>query len=175
MRLSSLFSTIALIIGFLSTLTPACFYIAGGPDNIIAMSWIELQESPVLWIYLAALFIVMAQDIEVLNGIDFLRKSNMKFIRLLLLTIGFFMAFSLELSVNVYYSQGPTFWKEVLLLQRPSDPTIRHYASVAYYLMRICRIIILSAFILELFDRYTPNYYRKIAISARQSYTESDN
>ncbi|MHA1303007.1 MAG: hypothetical protein ACTSQE_13745 [Candidatus Heimdallarchaeaceae archaeon] len=171
MRLSSLFAIIASAIGFLSVLTPACFYI-GGPDpgDIIALSWIELHESPVLWIYLAATVIVAAHDIEWLDGIEFLRKSNIKLIRVLLLLVGVLMAFSLELSVNVYYSQGPTYWEQSLFFKVPEQPLIQKYASVGYHLIRVCRLILMVAIILAIFDQYTPKYYRNLALKVREQY-----
>ena len=172
MRLSSTLALISMVIGFLSVLTPACFYLGYGtsPDQVLAMSWIELQESPVLWIYLAVTFIVGAHDIEILQGIDFIRKSNIKILRTILLIIGVLMAFSLELSVNVYYSEGPTFWKESLFFQIPDHELIQEFASIGYFLIRICRLILTIAVVLSIFDIYTPSYYRKLALDAREEY-----
>ena len=82
MRLSSALSFLACIMGFLSLLLPVA--ISG---TNYALTWIDLHESPPLWFYVAATFWVAAQDIGFLDGIAFIRRTDYRIFRALLIAV----------------------------------------------------------------------------------------
>ena len=114
MRISSSLSLLACTIGFLSLLTP----VTNIEDYVI--TWIDLHESPPLWIFVAATFIVAAQDIQWFDGIPFLKKTNNKIIRVLLIFVAIGMAFALELSTHVALT-GQMYWQRSILFLIPSS------------------------------------------------------
>ena len=63
MRISSKLSILAFIVGFLTIFMPVYF------QDRYALTWLDIQESPPLWIYLIATMWVAAHDIGFLNGI----------------------------------------------------------------------------------------------------------
>ncbi|MHA1447726.1 MAG: hypothetical protein ACTSSN_13615, partial [Candidatus Heimdallarchaeaceae archaeon] len=73
MRLSSSLSLVASLTAFLSLLTPVFFDTEG-----YALTWIDIQESPPLWIFVIATFIVASHDIKWFEGMKFIRKSDFR-------------------------------------------------------------------------------------------------
>jgi len=146
MRLSSKLALMVCTIGFLSLFTPALFI----EDR--AMSWVDIHESPPLWFYVAASFIVSAHDMEIFDGIDFIRKSNRKLTRIILLIITFLMAYAMELSVNVNIS-GSTHWKTSLFFGIPVFSTNARKIGIGYHLIRLARLIVSFTILDEIIER----------------------
>jgi len=162
MRISSSLSLLASTIGFLSLLTP----VTNIEDYVI--TWIDLHESPPLWIFCAATFIVAAQDIQWFDGINFLRKTNNKIIRAFLIFVAIGMAFALELSTHVALT-GQMYWTRSILFLLPQDPHITNNVMIGYHLIKLCRLILIFAF-LEAIVEKSP---RKLEIHLEKDYEES--
>ncbi len=149
MRLSSSLSLLVFALAFISVLTPAMYDSEG-----YALNWIDIHESPVMWILLAATVLVGLHDVELLSGIKFLSSSNSRILRLLLIAVAVFMSYFLELSVNFHLS-GLTFWSGSILFRFPSNALIHNGIGLGYHLVRLCRIILLFGF-LEAFIEKDP-------------------
>lgn len=181
MRLSSSLSLVACLTAFLSLLTPVFFDTEG-----YALTWIDIQESPPLWIFIIATFIVAAHDIKWFEGMKFIRKSDFRLFRLLLVLIAFLMAFAMELSVNVRLTPY-IFWQQSLFFQLPYRSTVMlqynilYYgfqkaivetvifrASIGYHLIRLCRLILIFVFIFTILEK-SP---RKSRITTEQVYRD---
>ncbi|MHA1685528.1 MAG: hypothetical protein ACTSYD_03870 [Candidatus Heimdallarchaeaceae archaeon] len=152
MRLSSKLALLVCIIGFLSTFMPALYV------EKSAWTWIDLHESPPLWFYLIASFIVAAHDMEFFQGIPFIYKSNTRIVRVLLLIVALLMAYALELSVNVSIT-GDTYWRYSILFRLPPDLDILQGIAIGYHLIRTCRIILLFATLEALIEKDTKKIY----------------
>ena len=140
MRLSSSLSLLVFALAFISVLTPAMYDAEG-----YALNWIDIHESPVMWILLAATVIVGLHDVELLSGIKFLSTSNSRILRLLLIAVAVFMSYFLELSVNFHLS-GLTFWSGSIIFRFPANALIQNGIGLGYHLVRLCRIILLFGF-----------------------------
>ncbi len=181
MRLSSSLSLVACMTAFLSLLTPVFFDTQG-----YAQTWIDIQESPPLWIFVVVTFIVAAHDIKWFEGMKFIRKSDFRPFRLLLVIIGFLMAYAMELSVNVRLTPY-IFWQQSLFFQLPFSSTVMlqynilYYgfqkaivetvifrASIGYHLIRLCRLILVFVFVFTILER-SP---RKSRITTEQVYRD---
>jgi ABC-type Fe3+ transport system permease subunit len=148
MRLSSSLSLLVFILAFISVLTPALYDSEG-----FALNWIDIHESPVLWILLAATMIVGLQDVELLNGIKFLRSSNSRVIRLLLIAVAVFMSYFMELSVNIHLSGTSTYYLGSMIFRFPANALIHDGIGIGYHLIRLCRIILLFGFLEALIEK----------------------
>lgn len=146
MRISSKLSILAFIVGFLTIFMPVYF------QDRYALTWLDIQESPPLWIYLVATMWVAAHDIGFLNGINLIKKSNTRVVRVLLLAIAISMAYSLELSVNVWLSEGNTFWAESLRFLIPTEH-IQNKVSLGYHVIRLCRILLIFTLLFSLIEK----------------------
>ncbi len=181
MRLSSSLSLVASLTAFLSLLTPVFFDKQG-----YALTWIDIQESPPLWIFVIATFLVASHDIKWFEGMKFIRKSDFRSFRLVLVLIGFLMAFAMELSVNVRLTPY-IFWQQSLFFQLPYRSTVMlqynilYYsfqkaivetvifrASIGYHLIRLCRLILIFVFIFTILEK-SP---RKSRIQTEQVYRD---
>jgi len=166
MRLSSSLSLIACVTGFLSLLTPVFFDTEG-----YALTWIDIQESPPLWIYIIVTFIVAAHDVKWFEGMKFIRTSDFRAFRVLLIFIAILMAFAMELAVNVRLTPY-IFWQQSLFFKLPYRSTIMlqynilYYsfqkaiietvifrASIGYHLIRLCRLILVFTFLITFFEK----------------------
>ena len=148
MRISSKLSILAFIVGFLTIFMPIYF------QNEYALTWLDIQESPPLWIYLAATIWVGAHDIGLFNGINLIKKSNTRVVRVLLLTLAIAMAYSLELSVNVWLSEGNTFWAESLRFIIPTEH-IQNTVSLGYHMIRLCRMLLIFTLLFSFIEKPT--------------------
>lgn len=151
MRLSSKLALFACILGFLSTFTPALYV------EKSAWTWIDLHESPPLWFYLLASFIVAAHDMEVFQGINFISKTNARITRVLLLIVALLMSYALELSVNVALS-GDTLWRYSIFFKLPDNYDVLKGIAIGYHIVRTCRIILLFATLTAIIERDTRKY-----------------
>ncbi|MCK5305298.1 MAG: hypothetical protein KAJ72_08605 [Candidatus Heimdallarchaeota archaeon] len=147
MRLSSSLSLLVFTLAFISVLTPAMYDSEG-----FAINWIDLHESPPLWILLAATVLVGLQDAELLSGIKFLKSSNNRIVRLILIAIALGMSYAMELSVNFHLSAN-TFWNESIVFLVPASTVIRDSIGIGYHLIRLCRVILLFGFLEALIER----------------------
>ena len=166
MRLSSSMSLLACITGFLSLMTPV-FYDTEG----YALTWIDIQESPPLWIYVVVTFIVAAHDIKWFEGLKFIRKSDLRLFRLFLIFVAILMAFAMELAVNVRLTPH-MFWEQTLFFKLPYRSsvmvqydilyysfqkaiieTVIFRASIGYHLMRLCRLILIFTFLFAILEK----------------------
>jgi len=147
MRLSSSLSLLACTLGFLSLLLPVAI---SGTNYVL--TWIDLHESPPLWFYVAATFWVAAQDIGFLDGITFIRKTDYRLFRALLLAIAIAMSYSLEVSVNVHIAATP-YWYQSLIFQVPSNGFIEDRIRIGYHVIRLCRLILLFGFLEALIEK----------------------
>ena len=147
MRLSSSLSLLACTLGFLSLLLPVCI----SSSNYV-LTWIDLHESPPLWFYVVATFWVAAQDIGFLDGIPFIRKSDHRIIRALLIAVAIAMSYSLEISANVNISAVP-YWYQSLLFQVPSNAYIEDRIRIGYHVIRLCRLILIFGFLEALIEK----------------------
>lgn len=176
MRLSSSLSLLVFILAFISVLTPAMYDTEG-----FAVNWIDLHESPPLWILLAATLLVGLHDVELLSGIKFLTSSNSRIIRLVLIAIAIGMSYAMELSVN-YHLSSSTFWTESIIFQVPArfnyiqiqdligigyhgfeiqdligignhGFAIQDLIGIGYHLIRLCRVILLFGFLEALIEK----------------------
>ena len=161
MRLSSSLSILTCIISFLSILTPVAII------DDYAITWIDLHESPPLWILIAATFFVTAHDIKWLEGIKFIRKSDFRWLRFLLLVTAIVMSYALEISVNLELTSAP-YWMISLMFKIPSSESLILQARIGYYLIRLCRLTLIFAAILSLIE---PNP-KKERMSITGKYTE---
>ena len=152
MRLSSKLALLVCIIGFLSTFMPALYV------EKSAWTWIDLHESPPLWFYLIASFMVAAHDMELFQGIPFISRSNTRLVRVLLLIIALLMAYALELSVNVSIT-GDTYWRYSIAFRLPPDLDILRGIAIGYHLIRTCRIILLFTTIEALIEKNPKKIY----------------
>ena len=147
MRLSSSLSLLACIMGFLSLLLPVAI---SGTDYVL--TWIDLHESPPLWFYVAATFWVAAQDIGFLDGIPFIKRTDYRIFRALLIAVAIAMSYSLEVSVNVNISATP-YWYQSLLFQVPSNGFIEDRIRIGYHVIRLCRLILIFGFLEALIEK----------------------
>ena len=147
MRLSSSLSLLVFTLAFISVLTPAMYDTEG-----FALNWIDLHESPPLWILLAATMLVGLQDVELLSGIQFLRRSNSRIVRILLIAIAIGMSYAMELSVNFHLSAS-TFWTESIIFLVPASTAVRDFIGIGYHLIRLCRVILLFGFLEALIEK----------------------
>lgn len=147
MRLSSSLSLLACALGFLSLLLPVAI---SGTEYVL--TWIDLHESPPLWFYVAATFWVAAHDIEFLDGITFIRKSDYKLFRAVLIAVAIVMSYSLEISVNVNISATP-YWYQSLMFQIPSNAFIEDRIRIGYHVIRLCRLILIFGFLESLIEK----------------------
>ncbi|MHA1198430.1 MAG: hypothetical protein ACTSQF_03665 [Candidatus Heimdallarchaeaceae archaeon] len=134
MRVSSSLSLLACLIGFLTLLIPV-LYSTGG----YALTWMDIQETPPLWIFMAATLIVAAHDISWLEGIKFVRKSDIRVFRIILIAIAIGMAYAMELSVNVRLTYQ-TFWQSALYFDIPNETNVLMEYSILYYNMQIVQV-----------------------------------
>jgi len=148
MRISSKLSILAFIVGFLTIFMPIYFL------NEYALTWLDIQESPPLWIYLAATIWVGAHDIGLFNSINLIKKSNTRVVRVLLLALAIAMAYSLELSVNVWLSEGNTFWVESLRFIIPTEH-IQNTVSLGYHVIRLCRMLLIFTLLFSFIEKPT--------------------
>ncbi len=162
MRISSSLSLLASTIGFLSLLTP----VTNLEDYVI--TWIDLHESPPLWIFVAATFIVAAQDIQWFEGIEFLRKSNNKIIRAFLIFVAIGMAFALELSTHVFLTDQ-MYWTRSIFFLLPQNQFLTSKLMIGYHLIKLCRLILIFAF-LEAIVEKSP---KRLEIHWEKDYQES--
>ncbi|MCG3216823.1 MAG: hypothetical protein KAS63_08885 [Candidatus Heimdallarchaeota archaeon] len=162
MRISSTLSLLACTIGFLSLLTP----VTNIEDYVI--TWIDLHESPPLWIFIAATFLVAAHDIKWLDGINFIRKSNNKIIRAFLIFVAIGMAFALELSTHVALS-GNMYWTNSLLFRLPPNQYVIDKLMIGYHLIKLCRLILIFSF----FEAIIEKSPRKLEIHFDKDYKET--
>ena len=147
MRLSSSLSLLVFTLAFVSVLTPAMYDTEG-----FAINWIDLHESPPLWILLAAVLLVGLHDVKLLSGINFLKSSNSRIIRLLLIAVAVGMSYAMELSVN-YHLSANTFWTESIIFLIPPSAVVRDSIGIGYHLIRLCRVILLFGFLEALFEK----------------------
>ncbi|MBY8999767.1 MAG: hypothetical protein KGD64_02530 [Candidatus Heimdallarchaeota archaeon] len=147
MRLSSSLSILVFTLAFLSVLTPAMYDSEG-----YAVNWIDLHESPPLWILLAATLIVGLHDVELLSGIRFLRNSNSKIVRLVLVAIAVGMSYAMELSVNFHLSAS-THWTQSIIFLIPTSTIVSEGIGIGYHLIRLCRVILLFGFFEALIEK----------------------
>lgn len=147
MRLSSSLSLLVFTLAFISVLTPAMYDSEG-----FAVNWIDLHESPPLWILLAATLLVGLQDVELLSGIKFLTSSNSRIVRLILIAVAMGMSYAMELSVN-YHSSNLTFWTESIIFIIPDVSEVRDVIGIGYHLIRLCRVILLFGFLEALIEK----------------------
>ncbi len=147
MRLSSSLSLLVFTLAFLSVLTPAMYDSEG-----FALNWIDIHESPVLWILLAATMLVGLHDVELLYGIKFLRSSNSRILRILLIAVAVGMSYAMELSVN-YHLSGLTFWTGSIIFRFPANASIHDGIGIGYHLVRLCRIILLFGLLEALIEK----------------------
>ncbi len=147
MRLSSSLSLLVFILAFISVLTPAMYDSEG-----FAVNWIDLHESPPLWILLAATLLVGLQDVELLSGIKFLTSSNSRIVRLVLIAIAIGMSYAMELSVNFHLSSS-TFWNESIIFLIPVSTVVRDSIGIGYHLIRLCRVILLFGFLEAIIEK----------------------
>lgn len=146
MRISSKLSILAFIVGFLTIFMPVFF------QDRYALTWLDIQESPPLWIYMVATMWVGAHDIGLFNGIVFVKKSNTRVVRILLLGLAIAMAYSLELSVNVWLSEGNTFWAESLRFLIPTEH-LKNTVSLGYHIIRLCRILLIFTLLFSFIEK----------------------
>ncbi|MCG3221280.1 MAG: hypothetical protein H7641_07865 [Candidatus Heimdallarchaeota archaeon] len=163
MRLSSSLSLLACILGFLSLLLPVAI---SGTDYVL--TWIDLHESPPLWFYVVATFWVAAQDIGFLDGLAFIRKTDYRIFRALLIAVAIAMSYSLELSVNVNIS-ADTYWYQSLLFQVPSNAFIEDRIRIGYHVIRLCRLILIFGFLEALLERNPRKTRLKIQDDVQES------
>jgi len=116
------------------------------------VTWIDLHESPPLWIFVAATFIVAAHDVKWFEGIAFLRRTDNKVFRALLILIAIGMSYAMEVSVNVHVSHQP-FYYQSLLFQIPSNIFIEEQIRIGYHLIRLCRLVLMFNFFLALIEK----------------------
>ena len=147
MRISSSLSVLVFTLAFISLLTPAMYDEEGYAEN-----WIDLHESPPLWFLLAATIIVAFHDMGLFRGIKFIRTSNSRIVRIILLAIAFGMSFAMELSVNFHLS-AETYWKHAIFFLIPSTETIRNSIGIGYHLIRLCRVILIFGTIEALIEK----------------------
>ncbi|NPD87643.1 MAG: hypothetical protein HGN29_02900 [Asgard group archaeon] len=168
MRLSSALSLLACIMGFLSLLLPV---LISGTDYVL--TWIDLQESPPLWFYVAATFWVAAQDIGLLNGITFIRRTDYRIFRAMLIAIAIAMSYSLEISVNVNISATP-YWYQSLLFQVPSNAFIEDRIRIGYHVIRLCRLILIFGFLEALIEKNPRRTRQKMHKEVHESVKSTD-
>ena len=147
MRLSSSLSLLVFTLAFLSVLTPSMYDSEG-----FAVNWVDLHESPPLWILLAATLIVGLHDIELLSGIRFLKSSNSRILRLILIAIAVGMSYAMELSVNFHLSSS-THWTQSIIFLVPSSTVVRESIGIGYHIIRLCRVILLFGFLEALIEK----------------------
>ncbi len=177
-------SLVACITGFLSLVTPVFFDTEG-----YALTWIDIQESPPLWIYVIVTFIVAMHDIKWFDGIKFIRKSDFRAFRLVLIFIAILMAFAMELAVNVRLTPY-IFWEQSLFFRLPYRSTVMlqydvlYYsfqkaivetvifrASIGYHLIRLCRLVLIFTFLFTIFEK-SPRKTRIAIDEVYQNYLE---
>ncbi|MFW9852945.1 MAG: hypothetical protein ACFFDS_08380 [Candidatus Thorarchaeota archaeon] len=161
MRLASSLSLISLIIAFISLLSPVILI-----EDYVS-TWIDLSESPPLWIFLTCTLIVTTHDVKWLEGIKVIRRTDLRWIRLILIIIAFSMSFSLELSVNVFLTDT-TYWGQSILFKIPDDTIIVESVKIGYHLIRLCRLLSIFCFLEALIERNP----RKKRIELEKVYAE---
>ena len=140
MRLSSSITLISFIIAFLSLLTPVILI-----EDYVS-TWIDLSESPPLWIFLVCTLIVTTHDVKWLGGIKFIRRTDTRWLRVILILIAIGMSFAMELSVNVFLSET-TYWEQSILFIVPEDAVIIESIRIGYHLIRLCRLLLIFCLI----------------------------
>ena len=146
MRLSSSLSFISFTIAFLSLLSPVILI-----EDYVS-TWIDLSESPPLWIFLACTLIVATHDVKWLEGIKIIRRTDIRWIRLILIAIAIGMSFALELSVNVFLTDT-TYWNQSILFMVPEDTIIIESVKIGYHLIRLCRLLSIFCFLEAIIER----------------------
>ncbi len=146
MRLSSSLSFISCIIAFLSLLSPVILI-----EDYVS-TWIDLSESPPLWIFLTCTLIVTTHDVKWLEGIKVIRRTDLKWIRLILIAIAIAMSYSMELSVNVFLTEA-TYWEQSILFIVPEDTVIIESIRIGYHLIRLCRLLLIFCFLEAIIER----------------------
>ncbi len=134
MRISSSLSLLACTIGFLTLLIPVLYDNQG-----FALTWMDIQETPPLWIFIFTTLIIAAHDIKWVDGIKFIRKSDVRLFRIVLIAIAIVMAYAMELSVNVKLTND-TFWQSAIYFDVPNETNVLLEYSVLYYDMKIVRV-----------------------------------
>jgi hypothetical protein len=142
-----------------------------GTDYVL--TWIDLHESPPLWFYVAATFWVAAQDIGFLDGIAFIKRTDYRIFRALLIAVAIAMSYSLEVSVNVHISSTP-YWYQSLLFQVPSNGFIEDRIRIGYHVIRLCRLILLFGFLEALIERNPRKTRIKMQEELQESATKID-
>lgn len=146
MRLSSSLSLISCLVAFLSLLTPVILI-----EDYVS-TWIDLSESPPLWIFLACTLIVSTHDMKWLEGIRVIRRTDLRLLRLILIAIAIGMSFSMELSVNVFLTDI-TYWERSILFIVPEDTVILESVKIGYHLIRLCRLLLIFCFLEAIIER----------------------
>ncbi len=152
MRLSSSLSFLSFVIAFLSLLSPVLLI-----EDYVS-TWIDLSESPPLWIFLTCTLIVTTHDVKWLEGIKVIRRTDLRWIRLILIVIAIGMSFAMELSVNVFLTDT-TYWEQSILFMVPEDTIIVESVKIGYHLIRLCRLLSIFCFLEALIER-NPNKRR---------------
>ena len=125
---------LACILGFITLLIPVLY------DNLgYALTWMDIQETPPLWIFLVATFLVSAHDIEWLEGIKFIRKTDIRLFRIAMIALAIAMAYAMELSVNVQLTTK-TFWQSAIYFDVPNETNVLIEYNILYYNMQIVKI-----------------------------------
>lgn len=134
MRVSSALSLLACVLGFITLLIPVLYSNLG-----YALSWMDIQETPPLWIFLGVTLIVVAHDFSWLEGLKFIRKSDLRIIRIILIAIAIGMAYAMELSVNVRLT-SQTYWQSALYFDIPNESKVLFEYNILYYNMQIVQV-----------------------------------
>ena len=164
MRISSSLALLTFTISFLSVLMPTSMVcptpvnsIEECPEVSYAITWIDLHESPPLWILLATTLIVAMHDMKWFEGIKFIRRSDNRVFRAFLILIAIGMTFAMELSVNVALTANTefrgTYWDQSILFKMPDVYLISNFVKIAYYLIRLCRLILVFTFFVAILEK----------------------
>ncbi len=153
MRVSSSLSLLACIIGFFTLLMPVLYTKTG-----YAQTWIDIQQSPPLWIFIGATLIVAAHDINWLEGIKFIRRSDIRVFRILLLVIAIGLSYTMELAVNVKLT-SQTFWQSAIYFDIPNETKILMDYSILYYNIQIVQVFDITFKSMTVYSVFSPTTY----------------
>ena len=135
MRISSSLSLLASAIGFVTILLPVLY------DNLgYALTWLDIQQSPPLWIFIFVTLMVAAHDMGWLNGIKFIRKSDIRIVRILLLAVGIGLSYTMELAVNLKLTDQ-TFWQSAIFFDIPNETNVLFEYNILYYNIQLVQVI----------------------------------
>ena len=153
MRVSSSLSLLACILGFLTLLMPVLYSTLG-----YAQTWMDIQETPPLWIYIGVTLIVAAHDMSWLEGIKFIRNTDLRVVRIILIAVAIGMAYAMELAVNVKLTYD-TYWQSALYFDIPNESEVLFEYSILYYDIRIIEINDLTFRSGSVYSVFSPNTY----------------